>query len=94
MLGKFEFVLSADFLKSFLFPKVYFRNTIRVSNSLDADQTRHFVGSDLGPNSLQMLPADDTSKQRVEVGVVFGKVNCSNISFYFKLTKIRLQHMQ
>ena len=29
-----------------------FRNTIRVSHSLDPDQTRHFIGSDLGPNCL------------------------------------------
>ena len=28
-------------------------NTIRVSNSLDPDQARHFVGPDLGPNCLQ-----------------------------------------
>ena len=28
--------------------KNYFRNTIRVSNSVDPDQARHFVGSDLG----------------------------------------------
>ena len=27
-------------------------------NSLDPDQARHFVGSDLGPNCLQMLSAD------------------------------------
>ena len=32
-----------------------------VSNSLDPDQARHFVGPDLGPNSLQSLSsADDT----------------------------------
>ena len=37
-----------------------FRNTIRVSNSLDPDQARRFVGPDLGPNCLQMLYADDT----------------------------------
>ena len=30
-----------------------FFNTIRVSNSLDPDQARHFVGPDLGPNCLQ-----------------------------------------
>ena len=29
-----------------------FFNTIRVSNSLDPDQARHFVGPDLGPNCL------------------------------------------
>ena len=27
-----------------------FFNTIRVSNSLDPDQARHYVGPDLGPN--------------------------------------------
>ena len=32
--------------------------TIRVSNSLDPDQARHFVGPDLGPNCLQRLSAD------------------------------------
>ena len=50
-----------------------FRNTIRVSYSLDPDQARHFVGPDLGPNCLQRLSgsklfarlsADDTSSQR------------------------------
>ena len=30
-----------------------FFNTIRVSNSLNLDQARHFVGLDLGPNFLQ-----------------------------------------
>ena len=42
-----------------------FRNTISVSNSLDQDQTGHFVGPDLGPNCLQRLSADDNSRQRV-----------------------------
>ena len=42
-----------------------FGNTIRVSNSLDPDQSRHFVGPDLGPNCLQKLPADGASRQRV-----------------------------
>ena len=39
-----------------------FRNTIRVSNSLDPDQDRHSVGPDLGPNCLQMLPTDNETK--------------------------------
>ena len=34
-------------------------NTIRVSNSLDPDQARHFVGPDLGPNCLQRSLADN-----------------------------------
>ena len=37
------------------FSKKSFRNTIRVSNSLDPDQAGHFVGPDLDPNCLQRL---------------------------------------
>ena len=33
-----------------------------MSNSLDPDQAQHFVGSDLGPNCLQRLSADDKSR--------------------------------
>ena len=36
------------------------------SVSLDPDQARLFVGPDLGPNCLQRLFADDTSRQRVK----------------------------
>ena len=42
------------------FSKTSFRNIIRVSNSLDPDQARPFVGPDLGPNCLQRLSADDS----------------------------------
>ena len=35
------------------FSKISFKDTIRVSNSLDPDQTRCFVEPDLGPNCLQ-----------------------------------------
>ena len=45
------------------FSKNSIRNTIRVSNNLDPDQARHFVGPDLGPNCLQRLSADTTSRQ-------------------------------
>ena len=38
-----------------------FFNTTQVSNSLDPDQARHFVGPDLGLNCLQRLSADDKS---------------------------------
>ena len=38
-----------------------FFNTIRVSNSLDPDQARHYVGPDLGPNCLQRFSADNKS---------------------------------
>ena len=33
-----------------------------MSNSLDPNQAGHFVWHDLGPNRLQRLSADDTSK--------------------------------
>ena len=39
-----------------------FFNTIRVSNSLDPDQTRYFVGPGLCPNCLQRLSADNKDK--------------------------------
>ena len=38
-----------------------FKNTIRVSNSLDPDQDRHSVSPDLDPNCLQGLLADGKS---------------------------------
>ena len=46
--------------------KKSFRNNINVSNSLDPDQARHFVGPDLGPNCLEKLSADDTSRYKVK----------------------------
>ena len=35
-----------------------------MSNSLDPDQDRHFVGPDLGPNCLQKLSADVESRRK------------------------------
>ena len=40
-----------------------FFNTIWVSNSLDPDQARHFVGPDPGQNCLQKLSADIVGKE-------------------------------
>ena len=40
-----------------------FFNTIRVSNSLDPDQARRFVGPDLGQNCSQRLSADIAGKE-------------------------------
>ena len=48
------------FFHAFLSAENCFRNTIRVSNSLDPDLTRYFVGPDLGPNCLQRLSVDKT----------------------------------
>ena len=56
-----------------------------MSNSLDPDQgQQHVVGPDLGPNCLQRLSADDTSKQRVKVGVVFRSVNYEVVYLYLQ----------
>ena len=44
------------------FKKNSFRNTIRVSNSLDSDQERQNVGPDLDPNCLQKSSANDISR--------------------------------
>ena len=38
---------------------MFFRNTIRVSNSYGPGQARHFVEYDLSLNCLQRLSADD-----------------------------------
>ena len=43
-----------------------------MSNNLDPDQARCFVGPDLGPNCLQMLSADDTRRQRVKQYFMYG----------------------
>ena len=45
------------------FPQNSFRNSPKVSNSLDLDQVEKIVWSDLDPNSLQRLSADDRSQQ-------------------------------
>ena len=44
-----------------MFSKYFFRNTSRVSNSLDPDQAPCSVEPDLGPNCLQRLTVDDKS---------------------------------
>ena len=36
-----------------------------MSNSLDRDQARRFVGPDLGHNCLPRLSADNTGRQRI-----------------------------
>ena len=36
-----------------------------MSNSLDQDQAQRSVGLDLDPNCMQLLSADDTSRQKV-----------------------------
>ena len=40
-----------------------------MSNILDPDQARHYVGPDLAPKCLQKLSADDTSKQIINLSL-------------------------
>ena len=73
MLGNFAcFFLVCGFFFFFksTFSKKSFRNTIRVSNSLDPDQARRYVELDLGPNCLQRSSADN-------------KQNCSRLKSFF-----------
>ena len=67
LLGNFScFFVVCWFFSKLFFWKKSFRNTIRMSNSMDPDQARRFVGPDLGPNCLPRLSADVTGRQRVE----------------------------
>ena len=44
-----------------------------MSNSLDPDQARHFVGPDLGQYCSQRLSADGTSRQRAKASSLGGR---------------------
>ena len=58
-----SFLLSADFIFKFdFFENKSFRNTIRVSESLDPDQAPRFKVL----NYLHMVSADGTCRQRVK----------------------------
>ena len=60
---------------------------MRVSNCLDPDQDRRFVGPDLGPYCLQSLSADQkvaTSKERLnsqlmEDDMWIIRINCDKV---------------
>ena len=64
-----NFLASAVFCVCFFSKLTFLKNYFMIYhfcvNSLDPDQDQHFVGPDLGPNCLQSLSADDTSRQRV-----------------------------
>ena len=54
-------LINNSFLHVFCRLLIFFsKKIIRVANSLDPDQSRHFVGPDLGPNCLHRLSVDDT----------------------------------
>ena len=51
-----------------------------VLNSLDPDQARHYVVPDLGPNCLQRLSVNNTSRQKL-------KGTCNTVYFSFFQTE-------
>ena len=63
------------------FQNQLFRSTIRVSNRSDSAQAQQNVGPDLGPNCLQKLSADDTSRQRVKTTLSFSRRHSICIEF-------------
>ena len=78
IVGNFAFLSFADFFIINFLKKKSFRNTIRMSSSLDPEQVRRFVGPDLGPNCLPRLSADDTDRQRVN------QWKCNGMKMYRK----------
>ena len=67
------------FFSKSTFSKNSFRNTIRVSSSLDPDQTRRFVGPDLVPNCLHKLLAVDTRSKELKARFI----GCFYYYYYF-----------
>ena len=59
------YFLSADFFfqNKLFFRKKSFFPEYHQSNNMDPDQTRRFVGPDLGRNSLQRLSAYDKTRR-------------------------------
>ena len=49
-----------------IYPKIPFRNTLRISNRLDPDQPRQNVGPGPGPNCSQRLSTNDNHRLRVK----------------------------
>ena len=83
MLGNFSYVLLSAFSKSSFLEK-FFQEYHQTVKQFGPRSGPTFVGHDLGPNCLQLLfrlSADNTSKERLKVGVVFGKVNCFSYLF-------------
>ena len=71
ILGNFYAFLSfADFFSKSTFWKNSYRNSIRVTNRLDPDQARHFVGPDLGPNCCKFYRQTTLGGKELNMHVV------------------------
>ena len=58
------FIICRIYLKSWLFKTTLQEYHLTVSNSLNPDQVRHFVGPDLDSNCLQRLSAGEKSSHK------------------------------
>ena len=80
LMGTFHAFLSSPdfFFKLLLFIKVS-QEHIRVSNNLDPDQARRFVGPNLNQNCLQRLSADASCRNRVKAIYLFHLQKWTNL---------------
>ena len=66
-----------------------------MSNSLDPDQARHNVGTDLGPNYLQRLSAEHTRRQRFKLafrGYLYSKFSFGEV--YHEIYSLKFSFME
>ena len=63
MISCYQLLFCFSFFPRNFLSEISFRNTIRVSSSLDTDQARLSVGPDLGTSFLRRLSAVDTGKE-------------------------------
>ena len=65
-----------------------------MSNSLNADQVRHFVEPDLGPNCLHRLSTDNTSRQSYGDSINYTATDKKFVSFclLFQVKKLDITH--
>ena len=54
-----------------------------MSNSLNPDQTRHYVGPNLCPKCLSRVSADDTSTQRVNHLFSGYNIRCFSMDIWY-----------
>ena len=58
-------MLSADFFPKSTFSKKNIQEYLQSGKQFESRSGQHFVRPDLGPNCLERLSADETSRQRV-----------------------------
>ena len=65
-MGNFSFFFTVLIFFKINFLEKFFQDYNQSVNNLDPDKTQHFVGPDLGPNCLQRISAEDTSRKRIK----------------------------